>query len=210
MAISSLLKSSKNTNLHINKEISSLIAIGSILGGLAGKLSFNLLVLSMDIPSITAITQSTILASLLLLIYMYFKKKAQLKSFVLTNKLVILSVGFSLGFLSAFLSIGGGPLNVAMLVLLFSMKGKDAGINSIFIIFFSQLSALVLILFTTGFNDYHLSMLYFMIPGGIMGGIIGSHIVTKLTNSMVEKIFNVSILFIICINLYNIVKIALL
>ncbi|WP_282155929.1 sulfite exporter TauE/SafE family protein [Cytobacillus gottheilii] len=209
MAAVSLIKL-RNKEVKIDKGTSSILAAGSILGGLAGKTVFNVIAISLNVPTITAIIQSTLLAILLTLILIYFKKKHSLKSYLVKNGVIIFLVGGALGFLSAFLGIGGGPLNVAILCLLFSMSTKNAGVNSIFIIFFSQLSALLLIAFSGGFGDYDLSMLYVMIPGGILGGWIGSNIVTKITNSQVEKIFNIAILIIILINLYNIVKVAFL
>ncbi|TYS51204.1 sulfite exporter TauE/SafE family protein [Bacillus infantis] len=209
MAAASLIKMRKK-ELEIDKTASSFIAGGSILGGITGKSIFNLIAISLEIPAITAIIQSSILAVLLSLIFIYFKRKHQIRSYILKNKLGIISVGFLLGFLSAFLGIGGGPLNVAVLCLLFSMSAKNAGINSIFIIFFSQLSALLLIAFSSGFEGYNLNMLYLMIPGGIAGGIIGSEIVIKLSDSQVERIFSISIILIIIINVFNIVKVALI
>ncbi|KAB8126583.1 sulfite exporter TauE/SafE family protein [Gracilibacillus oryzae] len=208
MAAISLINFRKNKEITIDKVTSSIVAAGSIIGGFAGKAMFNYIVISLHITTITAIIQSAILAGLLLFIYIYLKMKHNLKTFMLKNRTIIFGVGFSLGFLSAFLGIGGGPLNVAILCLLFSMTIKEAGINSIFIIFFSQLAALLLVAFTTGYGNADLSMLYFMIPGGIIGGMIGSNAVSKLNNMQVQKIFNVSIIMIICINLYNIVNTA--
>lgn len=207
MATVSLIKL-RNMEVQVDKATSSIIAVGSIFGGIIGKVVFNLIAISLSIPKTTAIIQSTLLAIILSLIFIYFKRKHKIKSYLIKNKMVILGIGFSLGFLSAFLGIGGGPINVAILCLLFSMTAKNAGINSIFIIFFSQLSALLLIAFTTGFGDYNLLMLFFMIPGGILGGLIGSHFVTKLSNIQVEKVFNLAVLLIIFINLYNIIKVA--
>ncbi|WP_232824319.1 MULTISPECIES: TSUP family transporter [Paraliobacillus] len=198
----------KIKKVKVDKATSSIIAGGSIVGGIVGKAIFNVIAISLNIPKTTAIIQSTLLAVLLSLIYIYFKRKHNLKSYLIKDKKIIFGVGFSLGFLSAFLGIGGGPLNVAILCLLFSMTSKNAGVNSIFIIFFSQLSALLLIVFTTGFNDYELFMLFYMIPGGILGGLIGSHFVTKLSNLQVEKIFNIAVLIIIFINIYNIIKVS--
>ncbi|MFB1081581.1 sulfite exporter TauE/SafE family protein [Jeotgalibacillus sp. JSM ZJ347] len=205
MASVSLIKM-RGKEIKIDKKISTILAGGSILGGITGKSVFNMIVISLGISTITAILQSSILAILLSFIFIYFNRKQHMKSYTIINKLMMFAVGFLLGFLSAFLGIGGGPLNVAVLCLLFSMSVKNAGINSIFIIFFSQLSALLLIAFTSGFEEYDLSMLFYMILGGILGGIIGSNIVIKLSETKVEKIFNFSVLFIIFINLYNIVK----
>lgn len=46
------------------------------------------------------------------------------------------------GSISVFLGIGGGPLNVSLLILLFSYDMKKATIYSIATIFFSQISKL--------------------------------------------------------------------
>ncbi len=207
MATMSLIKL-RNKDVKIDKIVSSILAGGSILGGIIGKAVFNFIAISLDIPTITEIIQSSVLAILLTLIFVYFLNKNKLKSFVFKNRIMIFTIGFTLGFFSAFLGIGGGPLNVTVLILLFSMNARDAAINSIFIIFFSQLSALLLIAFTTGFGDYDLSMLWYMIPGGILGGLIGANITVKLSNTQIEKIFNITVLLIISVNLYNIVNVV--
>src|SRR5699024_12293940 len=54
-----------------------------------------------------------------------------------------------------------------------------SALNSIFIIFFSQLSALILLMFTTGFGSLDLSMLLYMLPGGVLGGFVGSKIAKR-------------------------------
>ncbi|NAO99712.1 TSUP family transporter, partial [Halomonas sp. MG34] len=207
MATMSLIKL-KDKEVQINKAVSSILAGGSILGGVVGKSIFNVIAVSMNIPTITAIIQSSVLAVLLTLVFIYFLKKDKVKSFAFKNKAGIFAIGLALGFLSAFLGIGGGPLNVTVLILLFAMNTKSAAVNSIFIIFFSQLSALLLIAFTTGYAEYDLSMLLYMIPGGILGGIIGSNFSVKLTDNQIDKIFSVTILVIIFINLSNIVEVA--
>ncbi|MFD2627560.1 sulfite exporter TauE/SafE family protein [Oceanobacillus kapialis] len=209
MATVSLIKL-RNKEVKVDKVISSVLAVGSILGGVVGKSIFNVIAVTLNIPTATAIIQSSVLALLLTLVFIYFLKKDNIRSFAFKNRVAIFAIGFVLGFLSAFLGIGGGPLNVTVLILLFSMTAKKAAVNSIFIIFFSQLSALLLIAFTTGYAEYDLSMLLYMIPGGILGGIIGSTITVKLSNKQIEKLFHVTILIIILINLYNIVNVAFL
>lgn len=207
MATMSLLKLGvSKSGAKIDKKVSLLLASGSIAGGILGKSVFNYFAVSLGMLTETALLQSVMLALLLTLLLLYFLKKDKLKSFVFENRIIIIMIGFSLGFLSAFLGIGGGPLNVAVLILFFSMNTRDAAFNSIFIIFFSQLSAILLIALTTGFSDYDLSMIGYMITGGVVGGLVGTNIAIRLSNKQVEKIFNVAILLIVLINLYNIVK----
>ena len=124
--------------------------------------------------------------------------------FQVKNKLGILLAGMVLGLIASFIGIGGGPLNIALLVFFFSMDARNASVNSIYIIFFSQLSSLILVGITTGFSSYNLSMLWYMIIGGSLGGLIGSSLVQKLKNKSIELIFNVVILMMIPVNFYNI------
>ena len=77
------------------------------------------------------------------LIYNFVKKR--LVSFHLKNILVILIVGIGLGTFSVFLGIGGGPINVALTMLLFSFSLREAAVYSVGIIFFSQLTKMVTI-----------------------------------------------------------------
>ena len=49
-----------------------------------------------------------------------------------TNLVAIVTIGLTVGIISVYLGIGGGPLNIALLVYFFSMKAKDAAAYSIF------------------------------------------------------------------------------
>ncbi|GGC84297.1 hypothetical protein GCM10007216_13690 [Thalassobacillus devorans] len=203
MSSVSLIKSG-NLEVSVNVKVSSLIAVGSIAGGLIGKWVFNYFVVSLDVDSIIGVVQSIILALILMLILIYFRWSHFFKSYVLKNSLAILLAGLGLGFLSAFLGIGGGPLNVAVLALLFSMNGKEAVINSTFIIFFSQLSALFLVAFTSGYTDLDLSMLGYMIAGGVIGGFIGSSLLYRISEKVVSIVFTVTVFIVMVINIYNV------
>ena len=55
-------------------------------------------------------------------------------------------VGLGLGMLSSFLGIGGGPINLLVLHYFFSMERKKAALNSLYIILFSQLCGLAVVL----------------------------------------------------------------
>src|SRR5699024_12273269 len=102
-------------------------------------------------------------------IFVFISYKDKMIMFIMNYIFIIVWIGFILGVLAAFLGICGGPFNVAILALCFSMNAKESALNSIFIIFFSQLSALMLLMFTTGFGSLDLSMLLYMLPGGVLG-----------------------------------------
>ena len=92
-------------------------------------------------------------------------------------------MGISLGALSAYLGIGGGPINVTVLCMFFAMAIMEAAAGSIFIILFSQLSKPVSIVLTTGFGPHDYTILLYMIPAGIAGGFIGPMLRRKLQDS---------------------------
>ncbi|MEL3971148.1 sulfite exporter TauE/SafE family protein [Rossellomorea oryzaecorticis] len=200
MAAVSLLKK-KRSKIELDWKVSSLLALGSTIGGISGKAIFNQLLEHIDNSDITLI-QSSILVLLLGLIL--FNSLKKFRSFHMTAPFMIIVVGLVLGLLSAFLGIGGGPLNVAVLIFVFSMGIKDATINSILIIFFSQLSTLITIFFSTGFGIFDLSMIPYMIGGGVLGGYVGSILARRFGSGKVESLFNVTLIVIIMINVFTI------
>ncbi|SDC30173.1 hypothetical protein SAMN05421734_10687 [Pelagirhabdus alkalitolerans] len=183
-----------------------LISLGSITGGTIGKEIFNQLLIHDQVAEHVGWIQSTILVFILVIIFLFMRYKDYITTLKLQNPLIVIGVGMVLGFSAAFLGIGGGPLNVAVLVLLFSMDVKKAALNSIFIIFFAQLSGILVVLFTTDLSSYDLSMLPFMLVGGVSGGLIGSRIRPYLSVKHVGILFNVLIISIIFINIYNIIQ----
>lgn len=205
MACASLIASVK-TDLKINVKQSSLLAVGSIIGGIIGKALFNYIVIWINVSDIVTVIQASMLGLLMVLIYISVKYRRKWKTYQLQSPWVIISIGFVLGMIAAFLGIGGGPFNMAILAMFFSMGMKESALNSIFIIFFSQMSALLLTVFTTGFASFDLSMLPFMIVGGILGGLLGSRLLRIVSDRVVERIFTIGIVGIIFINIFNIVR----
>lgn len=205
MACISLI-SSRRTDIKLEVKSSFLLAIGSVFGGLAGKTFFNFIVSKMNTSDVVTMIQAFCLTGLMIVIYIFVKHRGKFRTYQMTHPLSIVGIGVVLGMVSAFLGIGGGPLNVAILAICFSMGVRESALNSIFIIFFSQLSALVLVAFTTGFAAFDLSMLGYMIVGGMVGGFVGSRISTHLSNRFIEKVFIFGIIGIIGVNVFNAVR----
>jgi len=193
-------------NVQIKIRLSMMIALSSITGGVIGKSIFNFAVRNIDNPELVTLIQASIIAGLMVVIYVFVKYKHMIETHRLENPFIIMTVGLVLGILAAFLGIGGGPFNVAILTFLFSMGPKEASLNSIFIIFFSQLSSIIFTASTTGFAVFDLSMLPYMIAGGVLGGLSGSRLVAKIEEKTVDRIFLVGIVIIIGISLVNIGK----
>ena len=106
--------------------------------------------------------------------------------------------------MSSFLGIGGGPINVAVFVVLFNLKLRDAAKVSVFIILFAQIAGLVTKAINGSFamvTDF--KMLAVMIPAAILGGLLGSTLNGSLTDNNIHFMFKVSVSFVIAICLYN-------
>ncbi len=158
---------------------------------------------------VVSLLQSVILALLMLVISVYYKNKNLIKMYNLQNSFLIFSVGIILGVISAFLGIGGGPFNVAVLTLGFSMNSKNASINSLFIIFFSQIASLLTTQATTGYGPFKLDLLPYIILGGVVGGLIGSNLLSKINHKGVEGFFTIVVLLILILNIFNVVRMTI-
>lgn len=202
MATVSLIKA-PHESVKIEK-ISVYLALGSMIGGILGKLIFNYIINVMNNLDTVSIIQASTFASLIVFILLYFRNKELMRTYQINNIFAIFIVGLFLGLIAAFLGIGGGPFNVAILALGFSMNAKESAINSIFIIFFSQLAALLFTASTVGFSSLDLSMLPFMICGGLLGGFLGSALLQKLGDQTIANFFYFGLSIILFLNLYNI------
>lgn len=178
------------------------IAAGSILGGGIGNLLFGIFLKTLNDEGLATAIQGLMLAFLLILVLF----KENFPKYHIKNYLGLFSVGMLLGTIASFLGIGGGPINVMVLVLLMNMDIKKAAITSILIILLSQFTKLTLIFIETGFTGLDLSMLSVMIPGGILGGFIGAHYNHKLTHETIHRIFNIAIIALVVLNIYNVIS----
>ena len=138
----------------INSKNTIIVAIGSIIGGVIGQKIMTLLTSSRININIINNVQSVMLIILLLIVFIYMKNKSNIKTYNINNITLIGLLGLFLGAISAFLGIGGGPMNVAAFTILFSMSANEAARNSIIVIFFSQGSKILSIALTTGFSNY--------------------------------------------------------
>ncbi|CEN77177.1 Sulfite exporter TauE/SafE [[Clostridium] sordellii] len=190
----------------INSKNTIIVAIGSIIGGVIGQKIMTLLTSSRININIINNVQSVMLIILLLIVFIYMKNKSSIKTYNINNITLIGLLGLFLGAISAFLGIGGGPMNVAAFTILFSMSANEAARNSIIVIFFSQGSKILSIALTTGFSNYKLEMLPIMLIGGVLGGIIGYRLNKSVSEKNIVKVFNTVLIAIVILNVYNIFK----
>lgn len=223
MTTYSVIKSKLSGKSSLNPKTSFPLAIGAVAGGLVGKWLFSCLsARSLDLNKIGVIQAICLLiitlGSLIFTIY-----KSKIHSCQITNSIYCIVIGTVLGIMSSFLGIGGGPVNLVILFFFFSMSTKVAAENSLYIIFFSQLTSLltsalselipvgnpvsdVLLMISKGIPKFPIALLLFMVIGGIAGGVCGRFLNKKLCERTVDKLFIYLMLVIVVINIYNIYR----
>lgn len=185
----------------INPKVVIFISVGAVLGGILGNSIFEIfLSLFVDEGHVLMIQ---IILTILTLIFAFFYNRNSWINYQLNTFPWYILCGLILGFLASFLGIGGGPINVSLLMIMFSFPIKEAVIYSISTIFFSQFSKILTILFTTGFERYDLKMLWFIIPAAILGGILGARLSNILSEKRIALVFQIVIVLVILINIYN-------
>lgn len=200
MATSTLYKRTKgDKNLYKPRYL--YLIIGSVVGGVIGNSIFNSFLRMFSNEKTVSFIQTLILIVLLVLVVFKDKYVEHLPNY--ESKVAMVSIGVLLSIISTFLGIGGGPINVPIFIGLLGVTILDATYLSILVIFFSQLSNIV-VYFTDGtFNLVEASPLLLMIPAAIIGGIIGGKLSQTLEAETVNKLFNMTIIGLIVLNLYN-------
>lgn len=180
------------------------LAVGAALGGITGAQIFRTVSAAFQNQNRVGAVQSACLMAITFgtLIYTIFKEK--LPSYKITSSWSCLLIGFTLGMISSFLGIGGGPINLVVLYFFFRMETKTAAANSLYIILFSQSASLLRTLLTGSVPKFEIVTLAAIVAGGIAGGAAGRGINRKISNSSVEILFISLMAVIICISAYNV------
>ena len=115
--------------------------------------------------------------------------------------------GLALGALNSFLGIGGGPINITVLFLMFSLMVKDGAVYSICVVFFCQLSNLLTLFFTNRFEPYkdYVFIVVLGLIAAVLGGLCGSTLNKKLSEKTVRIVFTCVMGLVFAINVYNVV-----
>ena len=207
MSVVSLYKNlRKKADFPFDKVFATVLALVSVVGGLTGKELYQSVIEHLSDSSRVGAVQAGILTLITLgtLIYTVFKKKIPTKN--IRNKAVIFIIGIVLGMMSSFLGIGGGPINLVVLFYFFSMETKQAALNSIYVIMFSQISSLLSTLLKGNTPPFEPQILLLMIGCGVFGGLAGSRINRQIRSEAVDKLFMGLMGVIICISVYNIFR----
>ena len=177
------------------------LALGAVAGGFAGDSLLNLSMQSLYSDNVMKVVQNVLLAALLAVIFVYVLRRDKIRSLGISGLMPSCIAGVALGMVSSYLGIGGGPINVAVLMFVFSFDTKLAAVGSLVVIVFSQLSKLVSALMQGEFSHSDLHVLPFLIIAAIVGGFIGASLNRKMQEKTVAFLFNVMqvVVFLLCI-----------
>jgi uncharacterized membrane protein YfcA len=208
MALVSLLRS-RGTGITLEPKRGTALAGGSVLGGAAGKLMLSIALRFSPHTVLIGIIQSLILIFLTLIVLLYLKKKKTIRPRNIHNIPFCLFIGLLLGMVSAFLGIGGGPINIMVISYFLSMDSKTAALHSLYTIFLSQSAGFLLMFAENSIPPVHPVLVLVMVTGGVGGGLIGSRIVKVISNDQVDRLFGVVLGLVILLSTYNTVRLAI-
>ncbi len=198
-ALSVILKLRKQ-KIKLDTFLVFTIGISSIIGGFIGTYIFNQNVSSN--ASAVQLIQSILLV--VVLIFVLISVNITKKRFRIQNRALIFLTGLLLGIFSTFIGISGGPINIAVFTILFSFDLKKSALYSLIVIVLSQLTKLFIILISINIQNLNLELLPEILIGAVLGAISGNILVNKLGNSIVKKTYNLILIVVICLTLFNI------
>ena len=203
MSIISVLRQRKAKLVELGT--GTALAIGAVIGGIIGNALFQSIKRFAGNDAFVGMVQAVVLAvvTLLTLVYSAFLRE-KLPSYHVKNPAACAGIGMGMGVLSAFLGIGGGPINLAVLFFAFSMDTKKAAANSLYIIMFSQIASFITSCVRGTIPDFPWLYLLLMVSAGVLGGMLGSRINKKISARTTDKLFAGLLSVIIFICIYNV------
>ena len=206
MAAVSLIISSKQLKEE-RERLKTIIplALGSVIGGLLGESVFSKLTAE---DSVVKIIQNVLLLIIIVFVVIYMKRNDK-KSFNSNKWYTAVLTGLILGAVSTFLGIGGGPINVAIITLVFGLEIKSAVLGSISVILFAQGTKLCFVAIKD-ISSFNIKSLPFIVIAGVCGALIGRAINKKLSEKAVNNCFIAVQIIIIGLCLFNIIRYSVL
>ena len=173
MSLYSVVSSKIKSQSHVELNVSSVLAVGAVLGGIIGKAVFQLIWNQAVNKNTVGLIQAVCLIIVTAGTLIYTVRMDRIKTKRIKNLFLTATIGMVLGLLSSFLGIGGGPINLVVLFYFFSMEIKAAAENSLYIILFSQMASFASTIITQTIPSVELLLTLLMAGGGVVGGIIG-------------------------------------
>ena len=206
MAVVSIWKNRHGRELEMSRSIP--LGIGAAIGGVAGKQLFEMVKAAAGADNAVGVVQAALLALMVAGTFVYTLFKSRIVTKEMRHPLPCVLVGLALGMCSAFLGIGGGPMNLVVLSYCFSMDSKKAAMNSILIILLSQIANFLFSLLGGSIPAVQWPMLIVMVLAGITGGSLSASLRKKIDLKQTDRLFlgMLVIIFLICI--YNMFRLG--
>ncbi len=210
MSFWSVSKSFIRHETQIDLRLTTMLAVGAAAGGVIGKKAFTGIVSLLSDATAVSVIQAAMLMILTFATFLYIRNEEKIRTRRVDNLMLCGLIGLGLGMLGAFLGIGGGPFNVMALCYFFSMDAKTAAKNSLYIIFVSQLTGLLQTILSNNMPAVDLILLFGMIICGILGSETGIIINDKISNNGVRRLFELAMLMVIAICVYNLCRLLVI
>jgi len=178
------------------------LSLGAVGGGFLGKYLFDLMQRALPEPHAKILQYALLILLLALALF-----KNGFRSFRLRSAAALVFSGLFMGTLSAFLGIGGGPINLLVIYLALGLDAKQAAVYSVFVILCSQLSMAGVTAAAGGYAGMDLRPLLAMIPAAVAGGLIGPTLHKTWELARFEKYYNWLLWALIALGAYNIARI---
>lgn len=200
MVVVSVVRQSISSKFKIDKQM-VMLAASALAGGVVGNQLFNS---AMNAMSSESVNMAQIIITIVLLVFALLKDVVGKAKF--TKPVAFIAAGVCLGAVSTFVGIGGGPINVAVFVVLFGFDVKKAAVASIFVILFAQFVNVITMMIRGDLFGYDLTALWYMVPAAALGGLLGAFLSKRLHLKHVNVLFVVAVCGIVGLNVYNLVK----
>lgn len=203
MSVVSVYKNMHGKRVALQLKTVVILAVGAAVGGVMGKVLFQLLRQAVGNENLVGMVQAVVLAVITLGTLLTTVCKSRIHTLQCEKMWIVCLIGLLLGILSSFLGIGGGPMNIVVLEYFFSMKTKEAAASSLFVIMLSQAAGLMQTLLSGTAPEVPLTFLAVMIAGGMAGGMIGGRVSRRLEEQMVNRLFMLLMAVIVGISIRN-------
>lgn len=173
----------------IRKKVVIGLAGGAVVGGFLGEVAFRQLVSRWQNTQVSG-TQSLLLLIVVTLLILLSLWSPNRQSFRVTSGFGIFGVGLGVGALSVFLGIGGGPINMAVLLYLFAMPAKEAAFYSLVMIFFAQVVKVSGIMMSWQSLQLRPIVVISVLLCAILGGYVGIQAQQRLRHRQVLTLYH--------------------
>ncbi|MGN0182981.1 MAG: sulfite exporter TauE/SafE family protein [Candidatus Ornithomonoglobus sp.] len=206
MSTYTVIKGKISGETKINIPMAAAISAGAVVGGIVGKMIFSQVIYMFKDENVVGAAQSLCLFALTAITLTYSLFRKHIPKFKIRSFPVAALLGLILGVFSSFLGIGGGPINIMFLSVMFSFGVQTSRAYSLFIIMCSQISSVLWQIGKGSVPEFPMPLMLIMASCGIMGGVAGLRIKKCLKPAKINTLFNAVQMVIMCICIYNFIN----